>query len=367
MNIDSLLYLLPYLISLTISLGVGVLLWRRHIVPGARAYALATFIEASMTLGYIFEFNAVSLAGKVFWDNIQFIGILTAPLALLAFAINYTGYTVRYSRPLWIVLFTLAFVNSVLVFTDPVHHLVRPEERLVPGTPFSELDYPFGVAAWGVSGFTYAVLLIVFYLLIKALANAQRIFRQQLLVILIGMLPPMLGELLILADVRVSFHRDTSPLMFAARNLIVTWGLFHFRLFDLIPVARTTVIENMVDPVIVVDRRGRLVDLNPAALAVLRRPAVEVIGRSMDEVFEKWSDFIDRFRDVERVLTEAVVEVDGEQRFLEVTISPLNDQWGELTGRVAILRNITARRRAEEALKERTAQLEIVNRESPDR
>ena len=52
------------------------------------------------------------------------------------------------------------------------------------------------------------------------------------------------------------------------------WGLFQERLVDLAPLARSAVVESMADAVFVLDAFGRVVDVNPAAVALLRaRPA----------------------------------------------------------------------------------------------
>ena len=50
-------------------------------------------------------------------------------------------------------------------------------------------------------------------------------------------------------------------------------ALFGFHMFELIPVARGTVFEQMQEGVLVLDRRRRVVDLNPAAARILGTPA----------------------------------------------------------------------------------------------
>jgi len=46
---------------------------------------------------------------------------------------------------------------------------------------------------------------------------------------------------------------DISPISFSVSGMIIGWGIFHFRLFDLVPVARATVIEKMGSGIIVID------------------------------------------------------------------------------------------------------------------
>ncbi|MGE5764128.1 MAG: PAS domain-containing protein [Mycobacterium leprae] len=50
---------------------------------------------------------------------------------------------------------------------------------------------------------------------------------------------------------------------------MLVWGVFRFRLLDLLPVARTKVFERITDGVLVVDAYRRIVDVNPAARRML--------------------------------------------------------------------------------------------------
>ncbi len=54
-------------------------------------------------------------------------------------------------------------------------------------------------------------------------------------------------------------------MLFLITALVFLWGLLGFQLFDLVPVARHQLIEQMGEGVVVLNRAGRLVDLNPVA------------------------------------------------------------------------------------------------------
>ena len=80
---------------------------------------------------------------------------------------------------------------------------------------------------------------------------------------------------------------DPTPFAFTLSGLLLFVGLFRFRLLDLMPVARATLVESLLDGVLVVDARGRIVDLNPAAWRLLgdAERAGAYIGRDAREVF----------------------------------------------------------------------------------
>src|SRR5581483_7749036 len=84
-------YILPLVIVAVISAAIAVLAWRRRRAPGALALALLTGAVAGWSLGYALELGSPTLAGKVVWAQLQYIGIVAAPVAWFCFVIQYTG------------------------------------------------------------------------------------------------------------------------------------------------------------------------------------------------------------------------------------------------------------------------------------
>ena len=114
----------------------------------------------------------------------------------------------------------------------------------------------------------------------------------------------------------------------------------------------------MQDVILVLDREGTYVDVAPSASDRLFRPPSELLGRRLHDVFPAAE--ADAFlAHIHRTLdTRAVVEmsydltINGERLWFDATISPLPDD------RVVwIARDVTARHRAEQALRESEDQL----------
>jgi PAS domain S-box-containing protein len=361
MNTQSLPYLIPYLASAAISTGVGIYAWRRRAVTGAAPFALWALAQASYTLGYVFELASPNLEAKILWDNSQFVGMFVAPIALFAFALQYTGRKLAHPKRTWGLLAIVPTISLLLVLTDDLHGLIRPAAWLVPGEPFSALVYDFTTVFWAMTIYVYGLVLSAVAILIRKLIYPQRLYRAQIGAILIGTLIPVVGGLFSVTGKTSTFHRDIAPLTFAFNNLIVAWGLFRYRLFDIGPVARDAVIESMSDVVLVVDVQGRVVDLNPAALEVIGRPASEVIGQPVVHVFSDWPDLVEQFPDAEEAHIEIAVGTEEGPRHFDLRLSSLRDRRGRLTGRLAVARDITERKRAEEEIEKRTMQLEAAN------
>lgn len=128
------------------------------------------------------------------------------------------------------------------------------------------------------------------------------------------------------------------------------------------------VIENTDDAIFVKDLEGRYKLINPAGARALGRSLEEIIGRKDDEIFppENAASTIAHDREVIATHTshtyEDTAEMDGQNRTFLSTKSPHRDGGGELIGIVGISRDITERKRNEEALEIAKNEAEKANR-----
>jgi PAS domain S-box-containing protein len=340
--------LLPCLASAAVSAWVGAHCWRRRARPGAGAYAVVALSQAACTLGFVFELLSPGLSGKLFWDDVQFLALVPLPTAMVAFALDYTGRRIPHRARTLGMLTLPAAAFTALALTDRLHGLARSSPRLVPGEPFPSLVYGFTPWMLAFSAYILGLVLAACVLLTARWIRVHPLYRAQASLVQLGVLLPWVGGVLALTLLRDSPLRDLSPLTFGAANLLVAWGLFRTRLFDVVPVARHAVVESMGDAVYVLDAAGRVVDLNPAARSVLGLDAHAAIGRDAAQVLPLPAGSLPA--DGERGEVEA--GSGAERRHAEVSVYALPDPRGEAAGRVVVVRDITERRRVEEALRE---------------
>ena len=120
-----------------------------------------------------------------------------------------------------------------------------------------------------------------------------------------------------------------------------------------------TLIETTQDLIYTTDRKGFLTYLNPTLERALGYTPNELNGKSFAEIVAP--DHIDRLRDIFRrslkgesipVYEADLIRKDGANLPVEFNVTTLLDKEGKPTGRYGIGRDITGRKRAEEALKE---------------
>jgi PAS domain S-box-containing protein/putative nucleotidyltransferase with HDIG domain len=350
MNWNVLPYLTPYFLSFAISAGIAITCWRRSAVRGARPYGWVAFGQALWTFGYVFELINTSLEGKHFWDDFQWIGGMISLVAFPGAILEFTGSKFAQSKLIWVLLATVPALFLVALLLKDLHNLIHGTLRIIPGEPFSALDYDFGPIFWTIIDYMTIISLAFLGVLIWKLIRPGRLYRPQVAVIILGAVIPLVGIFLTTAGVRLSFQRDTTPITFAIGNIAIAWGLLRYRLFELAPIARDVIFENMTDPVVVLDNQDRIVDINHAALAYISKQASDTVGRTAMDVFSQWPELIEHFLEKYPDRAEVAVRGQGRNDHFELNISPLSNTQGRMIGRVIVARNITERKRLEQAL-----------------
>jgi PAS domain S-box-containing protein len=138
---------------------------------------------------------------------------------------------------------------------------------------------------------------------------------------------------------------------------VVGWALFYGQLLEVVPVARDNLVRGMTDAVVTLDAENRVVDANPAARELC---GVDegYVGTHGEEFFAEFPSLIERFGDVTEAKTEVSVEADGERRHFDLRITPVDGGRPAESGRLIVLREITERKRREQALREKNERLD---------
>jgi PAS domain S-box-containing protein len=371
MNREEFFYLLPYVFSLALSLGVFIFTWQHREVRGARVYSWFVGGQTLTILGFILELISPNLQTKIIWDKFQWLtDIFLVFIPFLIFSVQFSEYKFRNPRLVWSYWIGLPVVFTLFLLTDSIHHLSYPNPHLSTDQPFPDLKYDFTILVYAFSLlYIYGANFYGISLLIRRALQPYNLYKPQFWTIAIGFSIPLVMSFFSLANIHIAPQRDISPFSFAVGNLVVAWGLFRYGLFDIVPIAREHIMENMVDPVIVLDANNRIVDINPAALKGLDKQSREVIGHPAGDVFENWPMIASEleYLDVER--KEVAVRQDDDTFFFDLNISPIYSKKNKrLLGRIIVARDVTRHKtleagyrilsaELEQRVKERTAEL----------
>ncbi len=344
---------IPLLLAAVVSAGVSEYARRRR-TQTDRADALAG-LALSLTvwlLGYALEIAGSNLPTKLFWGQVQYIGITTAPVFWLILSIYHVAPGRVISWRMWLLLLTLPAITLVLVFTTQMHGLVWNQIGIIYTPLFSALDISHGPWFWVHSLYSYVLLLGGAVIMFHSLGRTKGLYRRQAAALVVAVLAPWIGNAIYLLRLSPIPHLDITPFAFTITLLAMAWSILGFQFIDLAPIAREVLIDQWQDGMIVLDRQNRISDINPAAQQVIGQPASRLIGQPAEKAFSRWPGLVDRYRDVSLTTTEIQIEQSGHSDWYELHISPLYDRRQQLIGRLITLRDINARKRAEEQLRQ---------------
>jgi PAS domain S-box-containing protein len=350
-------YILPLLITAVLSALLAFVLWRRRRAPGAVPLAILMGALVIWSLAYAVSLVATSLAVQLFWSNVAFLGIVLIPLTWLAFALLYTGQGAWVTVRRIGVLLIMPLTTLVMVWSNELHGLFRSEVYQVQVGSFVVLEATLGPFFWIHTAYSYLLLLTGTLLLVRNLLHMPSPARKQAGGLLIGLSAPWIGNFFYLSGLNPFPHLDLTPFALGVSGIALSWDLLRFGLFELVPIAQSTVFQSMEDSVIVLDEHSRIVDINPAALALLNRSAGDVYGQPIAHVFAEQAAIIERFQPVHEAHEELLVEGADEVRTFDLRISPITDRQARLKGRVIVLRDMTERKRDAAELRRRNEEL----------
>jgi diguanylate cyclase (GGDEF)-like protein/PAS domain S-box-containing protein len=337
MNFSYAIYLI---VSGVIALLVAYLGWWRRTAPGALALMALMLAMAVWSFAYAMQWFTGDAHGT--WLKIAFFGIVTTPVAFHVLAQQFIGRGDWLTKRAYTLLLSIPVLTLLFLWTDPLHGLFLNK------WPFTveNLIHHGGPWFYVFLAYSYGLMLINIILLFRAFLRSSSFYRRQIRVMLIGAVLPWMVNIVTVTGL---ISLDLTPIAFTVTGLLFAYGFFGYRMMDLVPSGRDVLFENMEDAIVVVDTQGRIVDINPKAMEYAD-PGMDLpYGKLLEAVFSCWTDMIPQFAQF-----EGRVEVKLERApfsYLDLRVIPLHNRQGQLMGKLATWRDVSAQRQAEEQLR----------------
>jgi PAS domain S-box-containing protein len=329
--------------SVAFAVALCIYGWRHRTVPGATAFAWLMGVSAAWCLFGTLKLAGADFATKLFWFEFQ--DALALPLAVgsFSFSIEYSGL----SR--WLTRRTLAFllvpaVVSALPYLAGDPGLLWTRLWLDQNVRGEMGPLSIVLTVYGIS------LLLLATVLFAVLFVRSPLHRKPVALILLGHLGPRVAYPIETLNLVPASLLDPTVLALDFTSLMYAIALFRFRLFDVVPVARETVIDRMRDGMVVLDALDRLVDLNPAAEQLLGILKTKALGRGAAALLSVQEGLREVCAGTAESGAEIQVRAEGEDRYYEVRSSPLTDRRGFSLGRLITFRDMTESKRAQALL-----------------
>ena len=337
------------LASAAITLWLAVYAWRRRSTTGALYFSLLMTAVSLWSVSHLLEILTVHPTWRLIWSNATFFGVTTVPVFWFLFILEYTGRTRGLSRLKIAALFVEPLIILILIWSNFYHGLFRQGMVLDLTGALPKAQMIYGPAFWVHTAYSYSLFVVSNVLLIIAFVRAPHLYRRQSGIMLIGAFVPWLANLFYVFPLGAMAYFDPTAVAFCISGLLFGWAIFGYRFIDAMPFARDTLIENLTDGLVVLDRQQRIIDINPAAEMILGCHASDVVGLLAAQGLQSWGMLVEQLHLLTDVNTEFSVPGADGVLYYDLRIIGLTDRRGRLSGRLVILRDITSRKQTEDA------------------
>jgi PAS domain S-box-containing protein len=354
-------YVCPLIISASISLSLGIYaLFRRRNAKGSISFILCMLVATIWCTANALEISASNLPTKLFWANMQYFAYCYSPVTLLVLCMQFTGYNewVQNRKILWLTL--LPTIILILVWTDGQHGWIRYDIHMNYGGLFPVIAKKYGPVFFIHAAYSYLLNVSAAALLIRGVFYNNTVYRRQVAALLAGLSLIVIPNLLYILGLGPVQRFDITPVFFGPAGLIIAWGIFRFKLFDLVPLARATVIELMDAGVMVLDLQNRVLDINPAFEKIIGLSTAGITSNRVEEACANIPGLAEACTDRNITQTEFSIDSGESLRVYELLLSPLVDSRGMLIGRLVISYEITKKKLAEQEYMKQQWKLAVI-------
>lgn len=346
MLLSPIVYLLLVTLCTTIVLYMGLYALRHRQQPGALPFTVLMIIAASWALTSAFSLLLPQFEAKLLLRNIGQIPTYTASAVWLIMVLEYGGYQQWLQRRWLIALFLPAVIIVGLIWTNDWHHLIRLSVTLRDTRPYSTLVVERGPLFIWTLVYAHGLLILTMIMLIRILLRIQHAYRPQVIAMIVALILSVVGGIVDALQASPLPPLDMTVLMFIPSGMIISYALFKYRLFDIVPSARHNVIDQISDGVIVVDVNGRILDINPAAEKILKRIAPYYgdgyLTEPVNTVLSAYPEWLAAYqRDSDQIISFTITHDTDVPIYFDVRVVPFRNRRGHITGYLTTCRDIT--------------------------
>ncbi len=327
----------PQLISGIIASGLllNTLFFRN--IKGANKVIALFALTAIWNIGYSIELISTNHRIIETLRTIQFSSSVFITVAFFTYIVNFTGFsnTIKNSTLAW--LFLIPVVTVVLAVTNNYHHIIWISKSFVEYQGFVYLVPELGYGIWVFLIYVIILTLLTIFFLVRTIFYAPSIYMRHNLVLIFAAIFPVFVTLLDVLDVfnLSQYHLDSVSVALSA--IFVRLSLTGFSGKDITKASKGLIFDSLKEAVFVIDRDGRIIDMNHKAQRVIDKNISSIMGIQLLEVIPELSG-MDFFDDIhENALP--MVEKDG--KTYEVRISPISDSQSRVFGAAISLSDVS--------------------------
>lgn len=349
--------LLLFLTSCSALVLFGITL-RKKSDPGGYALlsVLLSLIIWSFFAGLSAGFSSISF--KVLATKLAYIGIVSLPVNLLLFSLYYTSNQKFLNLFKILLLWLIPLLGLILILTNEQHNLIWSGFSYRTSFLGNTLVFERGLGFWGLIIFFYSCVVVTLIMIFSTAFRFRHIYRKNMTVLMVLLPFSFLTNILYVFNLFPGWSGyDPTPLSLIIFSSLMVWSFTRHKFFDLTPVGREIVMDQMRVSLMILDNQNRIVDFNLPMQKIIQSfttikgddPRKVLMGHPLKSVFIDWPEFIERFFDNETNQNEVELYLGNTRFVFELQKKAIENRDSKSPGWLLFLFDITDRVKIVEA------------------
>jgi diguanylate cyclase (GGDEF)-like protein len=241
---------------------------------------------AAVTIGYLatnyLELTASSEGASLFWAKALYVFIAPMPVVWLDFCLKFARDGRGLGKAGYAAALAVPLATMAIIFTPGLSGLMWSRVEFFRAGPYLVSAREHGPWFAVYAFYTYGFFLAGGAVAARAFEHLRRFYSRQAAWVMAGIAVPLGTSLVYVLRLVPGLVKDYTPLGYAIAAMLFYAALFRRDLFSLAPVGRDQVVERLAEGILVLDAKGRLADVNPAAMRMLGL-AEGSVGRALTE------------------------------------------------------------------------------------
>lgn len=294
--------------------------------------------------------------------SLLYIGVAIANVGMVLVSIEFTNNQHLLTRRFWVIIIIQPLFTLAVCALDPIFKTLTLDTYLINVN---------GRIQWiqetNVGGFIASYLLSFFWsifvgiLLLRGILQSKDTERNRYLLILISFLFIWVTAILHKVGVRPLPGLNITAVMSTMQAILIFFAIGYYRMFDLLPLVRSEIVDELDEAVVILDFNNRVVDWNSSAenLFSIKDKKVALVSHKLfflqtPEVITKLDHLSEK-----RTISKWTWEKDG--KFWEVTAKQIRDSNRKKIGMVLVFRDNTEQRNLEKQMANVNRELLVAN------
>jgi diguanylate cyclase (GGDEF)-like protein len=293
-----------------------------------------------------------SIAYKIIATKLAYFGIVSLPINLLLFSLYYTSNDKKLNQLRIFILWLIPFLGLFLILTNEQHGMIWTGFTYRTSMFGSTLVFERGVGFWGLVIYFYSCVMFTLFMIVWTAFRFRYIYRKNMTILMVMVPFSLLINILYVFNVFPDLSGyDPTPFSLILFSSLLVWSFSKHKFFDLSPIGREVVIDQMRALLLILDTKMRIVDFNQPMQKLISSlnqsgkliTQKKLVGQPILKIFEDWPEFIDNINENNPENNEIELCLENERFVFEVQMKALENRDQKSLGWLIFLFDITDR------------------------